>query len=97
MQKKKEHKFYPVFLRDKKIKGNAEKLQQTELKDYEMRNVMVKNGLLFYLPSEIESLVLFSYHDQLGYVGIDKMVEVKSKSYWFPQARENARNTFIIV
>jgi len=58
-----------------------------------MRNGIIyrkkdRNGLLFYVPSEMESHVLLSYHDQLGHVGIDKMVEVISKSYWLPKVRE---------
>jgi len=61
-----------------------------------MRNGIIyrkkdKNGLLFYVPSEMESHVLFIYHDQLGHVGIDKMVEVISKSYWFPKVREKCK------
>jgi len=59
--------------RDEKIKSIAVKLQETELKDYELRNGIIykkkdKDGLLFYVPSEMESHVLFSYHDQLGHV-----------------------------
>lgn len=29
--------------------------------------------------------VFFNCYDQLGHVGIDEMVEVISKSYWFPK------------
>jgi len=61
-----------------------------------MRNGIIykkkdKDGLLFNVPSEMESNVLFSYHDQLGHVGIDKVVEVISKSYRFPKVREKCK------
>ena len=46
------------------------------------------NDLLFYVPSNIESHVLFKYHNQMGHLGFAKTKEFISKIYWFPKLNE---------
>jgi len=31
--------------------------------------------------------VLYKYHDELGHIGRDKMIEAIGKSYWFPNMK----------
>ena len=62
---------------------------------FEMRNGVIyrksKDGvLLFCVPEDMENHVLYKYHDEIGHVGIDKMTELISGSYWFPNIRGKA-------
>lgn len=45
----------------------------------------------FCVPENMENHVLYKYHNELGHVGIEKMVEVISKSYWFANIRAKAK------
>lgn len=76
---------------DKEIVKIKSELEKTESKYYEMRNGVVykkaAGKLLFYVPSEMEKNILFKYHDELGHMGVEKVTEIVSKSYWFPQMR----------
>jgi len=81
--------------KDKKIKEIKVLLEKSEHRLYEMRNGVVyrkkqDGSLLFYVPSDMESHVLFKYHDEMGHMGIDKVVDLVSKSYWFPKMRAKA-------
>lgn len=76
---------------DENIVELKESLEKSEHKFFEMRNDVVyrKSGdkLLFYVPMEMEKSILFKYHDELGHMGIEKVFEILSKSYWFPHLR----------
>lgn len=51
------------------------------------------NGkVLFCVPEDMESHVLFKYHDEMGHIGTDKMVDLITKNYWFGKMREKAGN-----
>lgn len=83
--------------RDPKIKRLKEELQNAEHKHYEMRNGVLykkldRKSLLFYVPTAMESHVLYRYHDEMGHVGINKVTELIEKSYWFPQLRAKVKN-----
>ena len=79
--------------RDPKIQKIKSILEKTEDKMYEMRNggVFRKSGcdrLLFCVPDEKKSQVLHKYHNELGHIGRDKMIDVISKSYWFRKIKD---------
>lgn len=77
---------------DIEIKILKSELEKGESKFFEMRNSVVyrKQGdkLLFYVPSEMEKSVLFKYHDELGHMGVEKVHDIVSKTYWFPKLRK---------
>lgn len=82
--------------RDDEILKIRDKLEKGDVKYYELRNGLVyrkdKNKrLLFYVPRSIESNVIRTCHDDLGHVGIDKIVENIARVYWFPWMRERVR------
>lgn len=81
--------------KDKKLSGLRDSLQKSEDKFFEMRNGVVyrKKGenILFCVPSDMESHVMFKYHDEMGHVGVDKMTDLMGKTYWFPGMREKAK------
>lgn len=82
--------------KDKNIIRIREKLQNVEDKHYEMRNGVIyrkkdSESLLFYVPQEMEDHVLYKYHNELGHIGIDKMIDTILKSYWFPNIKAKAK------
>ena len=50
--------------------------------------------VLFCVPEAMESLVLYRYHDEMGHVGIDKMMDLISGSYWFLHMKGKATKNF---
>lgn len=44
------------------------------------------------VPSKMENHVLFHYHNEMGHVGISKMIELIKNTYWFPQIKEKCEN-----
>lgn len=64
---------------------------------YELRNGLVyrkinKHKLLFYVPESMENNVIRSCHDDLGHVGIQKVISSISKVYWFPGMQDKVKN-----
>lgn len=57
-----------------------------------MRNGIVfrKRGdrLLFVVPSDMESHIMYKYHDELGHTSVDKVCEMIMRDYWFPKTRD---------
>ncbi|XP_018377468.1 PREDICTED: LOW QUALITY PROTEIN: uncharacterized protein K02A2.6-like [Trachymyrmex cornetzi] len=83
--------------RDKEILKIRDKLEKNDVKHYELRDGLVyrkdKNKkLLFYVPQSMESNVIRTCHDDIGHVGIDKVVENVAKVYWFPNMREKVKH-----
>jgi len=78
--------------KDAEIKQIAIKLETTEDSQYELRNGLVYkkqgNKLLFLVPVAMEQHVLFRYHNEMGHVGINKMMENIRTTYWFPNIKE---------
>lgn len=83
--------------RDKEICKIRNKLVRNgEDKFYELRDGLVyrkvKNKkLLFYVPKCMELNVIRTCHDDLGHLGIDKVVDNVMRVYWFPNLREKVR------
>lgn len=81
--------------RDPKLVDLKQKLQAGEHGLYEMRNGVLyrkakDDDLLFYVPEDMESHVLYKYHDEMGHIGSDKMTDLILKSYWFPKIKSKA-------
>lgn len=78
--------------RDPVIKKILTKLETSQDPYYELRNGLVykKHGsrLLFFVPAEMENHVLFHYHNEMGHIGTNKMIELIKDNYWFPLIRE---------
>lgn len=77
---------------DESIVKLKNELESSESKWYEMRNGVIyrkiNEKLLFYVPSEMEKSILFKYHDELGHMGAEKVIDIIGKSYWFPKLRQ---------
>jgi len=78
--------------RDPFIKEIAQRLEKSNDPQYEMRNGLVykkkENELLFVVPAKMEKNVLFHYHNEMGHVGAEKMIESIRRTYWIPRIRE---------
>lgn len=82
--------------RDTEILKIREKLEKEEVKQYELRDGLVyrkdKNQkLFFYVPRTMETNIIRTCHDDIGHVGVDKVVHNISKVYWFPKMREKVK------
>ncbi|XP_076248026.1 uncharacterized protein LOC143187672 [Calliopsis andreniformis] len=83
--------------KDDEIGKIRDKLQKTEMKFFELCNGLVyrkdkMKKLLFYVPHSMENNVIRTCHDDLGHVGLDKVVDNILKVYWFPKLREKAKD-----
>lgn len=80
---------------DKDIQNISERLQESELRDYELRNGLVyrkmKDKLLFYVPRLMENQIITNSHDNLGHVGKEKTMEYISQIYWFPEMQKKIK------
>jgi len=78
--------------RDPFIKEIAQRLEKTNDPQYEMRNGLIykkkENELLFVIPAKMEKNVLFHYHNEMGHVGVEKMIESIRRTYWIPRIKE---------
>lgn len=83
--------------RDKNICELRNKLEEGENKFYELREDLVYRKsqcgrLLFYVPTSMISNVIRTCHDDLGHVGLNKVIDNLTKVYWFPNMKETVRN-----
>jgi len=62
--------------KDPVIKKLRINLAKAEDKFYKMRNGLVyhKDNLLFYVPAIMETNVIRKYYDEMGHLGVDKIV-----------------------
>lgn len=79
--------------KDKKLQEIRKTLEEKEHKLFEMQNGVIfrktnDGRLLFYVPDRMEEHVLYKYHDELGHVGRDKMLDAINKTYWFPNLKK---------
>lgn len=76
---------------DESIKNLQSRLEKTEYKLYEMRNGIVyrkkDKRLLFVVPNSMENNILYKYHDEFGHMGVEKVYNMITRSYWFPKVR----------
>ncbi|XP_011859156.1 PREDICTED: uncharacterized protein K02A2.6-like [Vollenhovia emeryi] len=82
--------------RDTDILRIRDQLEKSEMKYYELRDGLVyrkdKNKkLLFYVPRSMEPNVIRTCHDDIGHVGIDKVIKSIVTVYWFPNMREKVK------
>lgn len=49
------------------------------------------NKLLFYVPECLENNVIRTCHDDIGHVGIKKVIENILRVYWFPKLFEKIK------
>ena len=89
--------------RDEEIEKIRDELEKRDLPFYELRNGLVyrkdrSKKLLFYVPRLMETNVIRVYHDDLGHLGADKVINNLGKLYWFPQMhdkiKEHIQNCF---
>lgn len=64
-------------------------LENAESKYFELRDGLVyrknkNNKLLFYVPECLENNIIRTCHDDIGHVGIGKVIENIMRVYWFP-------------
>ncbi|KRT82284.1 hypothetical protein AMK59_3213 [Oryctes borbonicus] len=76
---------------DKDIVDLRESLEKSEHPLYELRNGLVyrKYGtqILFYVPQCMEFNIIYTYHTEMGHYGVDKTLELITRTYWFPRIR----------
>lgn len=82
---------------DPAISELRDELEVRENKFYELRDGLVyrkakKDKLLFYVPACLENNVIRACHDDLGHLGVDKVVDNISRVYWFPQIRRKTKD-----
>ena len=82
--------------RDEEICTIRDDLEKAELKLYELRDGLVyrkskHKRLLLYVPETMENNIIRTCHDDLGHVGVDKVVYNISKIYWFLRMREKIK------
>lgn len=82
--------------RDVDIVNIRNKLEKSEDKFFELRDGLVyrkdkEKKLLFYVPTSMESNVIRTCHDDIGHVGLDKVIGNIRRIYWFPQMREKVK------
>lgn len=72
------------------------KLEKGDIKYYELRNGLVyrkdrDKKLLFYVPRSMATNVIRTCYDDLGHVGVNKVVDNIMKVYWFPRMRDKVK------
>lgn len=81
---------------DAKIKELRKQLEQKEDCNFELRNGIVYrkmgDSVLFYVPENMESNVIYKYHDGMGHLGLDKVRSIVKSSYWFPNMKRKIEN-----
>ena len=82
--------------KDKEIIEIRDRLENEEDRYFELRDGLVyrktkDRRLLFYVPKCLEDNVIRTCHDDIGHVGIDKVVDNINRVYWFPKLREKVK------
>lgn len=70
---------------DDNIGKLREELEKSENKLFEMRD-------LFYVPESMENNVIHTCHDELGHIGLDRVIENIQRVYWCPNIRQKVKN-----
>lgn len=78
-------------IKDETIKALKIKLQKSKDKHFELKDGLVyrkkDERLMFYVPEAMQSSILKKYHDEVGHTGVDKVFEMITRVYWFPELR----------
>ena len=82
--------------RDEGIQKIREELEQRDLPFYELQNGLVyrkdrSKKLLFYVPRSMETNVIRVFHDDLGHLGTEKVINNLTKLYWFPKVHDKVK------
>lgn len=81
---------------DKVIQEIRKRLELSEDKCFELRDGLVyrkvrKGRLLFYVPESMETNIIRTCHDDVGHVGVEKVVTNITSLYWFPKIRSKVK------
>lgn len=83
-------------LTDDSIHKIKETLENKEHPLYELRNGLVyrktKGHVKFYVPEKMEYSIIYTYHNDMGHGGLEKVLELISRTYWFPGMKMKIRN-----
>lgn len=82
--------------KDMTIQQIREQLEAQEDRYFELRDGLVyrkaKNGkLLFYVPECLENNIMRTCYDDIGHVGVEKVIENVTRVYWFPKMHEKVK------
>lgn len=87
-----ENVIYVNQLRDGKIQKLKVRVENGQLKDYEVREgIMYKREgarLLLVVPESMVESIIHKFHNNMGHFGVDKTVDVIRKSFYFPKMRQ---------
>lgn len=88
--------------RDEEILNIRNELENSEVKYYELRDGLVyrkdKNEKLFFcVPCSMKSNVIWTCHDNLGHIEIDKVIENITRVYWFPRICEKVQRLLTVL
>lgn len=82
--------------RDGEVSGLKTKLEQGEVKGYDIVNGVVykkvNEDLRFFVPKDMEIEVIRNIHEKLGHLGVDKCYLKIKDLYWFPNMKEKNYN-----
>ena len=81
---------------DTEITKIRERVEKSEDKFFELRDGLVyrktnDNNLLFYVLEPMVDNVIRTCHDDLGQIGLEKVVHNSTKIYWIPRLREKVK------
>lgn len=81
---------------DSTIRKIRDSLEKCDVPYFELCEGLVyrkdrSKKLLFYVPCSMETNVIRTCHDDLGHVGLDKVIQNLNKLYWFPSMREKVK------
>lgn len=88
---------YVAQLQDADIQKLKTAVLAGSQKDYEVRENIVykkekKNKLLLYVSKNMESSVIFRYHNGMGHFGADKVCAEIRRLFWFPEMKKKVLN-----
>lgn len=81
---------------DKAIIKIRDYLEHNEHNKFELNNGLVyrkkDKKILFFVPESMENSVIKIYHDEMGHFGVDKVIELITRSYWFQHMKDKIKN-----
>lgn len=81
--------------KDPVIQKILSELEKGESKTYALVNGLVyrkfKDEVMFYVPEQLEKMVIQTHHDGLAHLGVDKCYEYLKNTYWFPKMKSKIK------